>query len=338
MASAFLELLERGRSRLRPPVLIVGGAPRLVADLVASLGLNGTACFQFDLFQAERLRNELRDVGTDADDLTSADLWNVPARFGSVLIPSPPRGERELKRDLVEQSYHVLADDGRLVVLSPVGKDQLYPALLKKIYGKVALETSPAGTVLWSSRHGDRPRRRHEVSYHVRDGESSVVILSRPGVFSYGELDNGARALAEAMRVEPGERVLDLGCGVGAVGIVAGRHGGHVSFVDSHLRAVALAELNARANGLANFECVAAAHLEGFLASSFDVVLANPPYYAQHAVARLFVDGAKRLLKPGGRLYLVTRQADIVGEIVSEAFGEPELELRRGYVVFVATR
>lgn len=337
MASAFLELLERGRSRLRPPVLIAGGAPRLVADLVVSLGLSGTACFQFDLFQADRLRDELRAVGTDADVLTAADLWDVPTRFGSVLIPSPPRGERELKRDLVEQAYHIIADDGRLVVLSPVEKDQFYPALLKKTYGKVALEHSRAGTVLWSPRHGDKPRRRHEVDYHVRDGESSLVIVSRPGVFSYGELDEGARALAEAMHIEPGDRILDLGCGVGAVGIIAGRRGGPVTFVDSHLRAVALAELNAKANGLTDFTCVAAANLEGLPTRSFDVVLANPPYYAQHAVARLFVDGAKRVLKPGGRLYLVTKQADIVGEIVFEAFGEPKADLRRGYVVFTST-
>jgi 23S rRNA (guanine1835-N2)-methyltransferase len=336
MPSAFLELLSIVRSRIRPPVLIAPAAPRLVADLVVTLGLSHTACFQFDLYQVERLRDELSEIGIDADVITSADLWDAPCRFATVLLPSPPRGERELKRDLVEQSYHVLDEGGRLIVLSPVPKDQFYPDLLKKTYGNAALETSEIGTVLWSARRGDKPRRRHEISFHTRDGEQSLTFFSRPGVFGYGRMDAGARALTEAMRVELGDRILDVGCGLGAVGIMAARRGGSastVTFVDSHLRAVDLARRNALENGIANAQALAAVRLEGLPERSFDLALANPPYYAQHGVARLFVEGAQRSLTRGGRMYLVTKQADVVGEIVAESFGEPAVELRRGYAV-----
>ncbi|HWY85548.1 MAG TPA: methyltransferase, partial [Gemmataceae bacterium] len=64
------------------------------------------------------------------------------------------------------------------------------------------------------------------------------------------------------------------------------------------------------------------------------VVLANPPYYAQLAIARLFIERGKRCLKPGGRFYLVTRQVDHVFEIMEEVFGPVQGEERRGYVVF----
>jgi 16S rRNA (guanine1207-N2)-methyltransferase len=339
MPSSFIELLAQARSRIRPPVLIAPAAPRLVADLVVTLGLPGTTCFQFDLFQAERLRDELREIGEAADVLTGADLWEVTSRFATVLLPSPPRGERELKRDLVEQSLQVLDDGGKLVVLSPVPKDQFYPDVMKKTFGKIALESSDLGTVLWSIRHGEKPRRRHEISFHVREGGDSLIFVSRPGVFGYGRLDEGARALTEVMQVRPGDTILDLGCGIGAVGIIAARRAGtdsQVTFVDSHCRAVALAELNARANGLTNFTAIAASRLEGLPDRNFDLVLANPPYYAQHGVARLFVEGASSLLVRGGRLYLVTKQADIVGEIFAEQFGEPEIVLRRGYAVLCA--
>jgi 16S rRNA (guanine1207-N2)-methyltransferase len=341
MRSAFLELLEPIRSRIRPPVLITPAAPRLVADLVVTLGLSQTACFQFDLYQAERLGDELREFSADADVLTAADLWDVPGRFNTVLLPSPPRGERELKRDLVEQAYHVLEEGGRLVVLSPVPRDHFYPDLLKKTFGKVALERSGIGTVLWSARRGDKPRRRHEMTFHVRDGEQSLVFMSRPGVFGYGRMDDGSRALTDVMQVKPGDRILDLGCGLGAVGILAARRGGpeaRVTLVDSNLRAVALAGQNARANGLAVFEAIAAVRLEGLPERSFDLALANPPYYAQHGVARLFLEGARRMLVPGGRLHLVTKQADVVSEIVAEFFGQPAVEVRRGYSVLTAQR
>ena len=113
---------------------------------------------------------------------------------------------------------------------------------------------------------------------------------------------------------------------------------GSVTFVDSNLRAVALAEENARANGLGDFRTVATATLEGLGAGQFDLALANPPYYAQQGVARLFVEGARRLLRRGGRLYLVTKQADAVAEIVGEHFGEPRVELRRDYAVLAVKR
>lgn len=341
MPSTFLQLLAAARARIRPPVLIGPAAPRLVADLIISLGLPETESFQFDVHQAERLTDELREIGADAPVLTGADLWDLPRRFNTVLLASPPRGERELKRDLVEQAQHILADGGKLIVLSPVPKDQFYPEVMKKTFGKVALESSNWGTILWSSRLGEKPRRRHEISFHVREGNESLVFVSRPGVFGYGRLDDGARALTEVMPVNPGDRILDLGCGIGAVGIIAARRGGPeaaITFIDSHCRAIALAEANARANGLANITALAAGRLEGLPDRAFDLVLANPPYYAQHSIARLFVEGAKRVLAAKSRLCLVTKQADIVGEIVAEHFDDVAIELRRGYAVLSATK
>jgi 16S rRNA (guanine1207-N2)-methyltransferase len=178
------------------------------------------------------------------------------------------------------------------------------------------------------------------MTFHARLGDGpSLVFLSRPGTFAYGRFDNGARALVETMTVEPGDRVADLGCGCGTNGTFAARTSGpsgHTVFVDSNVRAVALAEHNARANGVGAFETVASSRLEGLEAGRFDVVLANPPYYAQDTIARLFIDRGQELLRPGGRFYLVTKRPDQVGPIVAEAFGPTEPVERRGYVVLSA--
>jgi 16S rRNA G1207 methylase RsmC len=66
------------------------------------------------------------------------------------------------------------------------------------------------------------------------------------------------------------------------------------------------------------------------------LISANPPYYAQGAIARLFVERAKTLLRPGGRLYLVTKQADQIGPLVAEVFGTTEIVERRGYAILCA--
>jgi methylase of polypeptide subunit release factors len=53
-----------------------------------------------------------------------------------------------------------------------------------------------------------------------------------------------------------------------------------MTFVDNNLRAVALAEHNARSNGLENFSASATLGAEELPKESFDCVLANPPYFA----------------------------------------------------------
>jgi 16S rRNA (guanine1207-N2)-methyltransferase len=343
MPSPFLDLLAAARPRLRPPVLIVFGAPRLAADLVTATGLPDTACYQMDLHQADRFRDELGEIGVDAAVHVTADLWDLPAEFNTVLYPSPPRGERELKRDVIEQAYHVLRSRGLLVVLSPVAKDQFFPSVMKKAFGKVALETGRAGTVLWSPRGADHRRRRHEITFYVRapGAPESLEFVSRPGVFTYGHMDDGARALVEVADVHTGDRIADLGCGTGTVGVLAGLKAGStalVTFVDSNVRAAALAEINARSNGLTDFRVIAGAKLDGLAADQFDVAVANPPYYAQQGIARLFIEGARRMLRPGGRLYVVTKQADVVGEMMREQIGEPLAVLRRDYAVLAATK
>jgi 16S rRNA (guanine1207-N2)-methyltransferase len=321
-------------------VVVILGSPKQVADLVQSLGMPEITCYQLDLYQADRLREELRQRSLRAQVVTSPDLWDLPATFETCLYPVDRDAERSLKLDMVEQAFHVLRPHGTFLVLSPHEQDQLFPGLMKKVFGRVHATCHESGTILWCHREGDRPRRRHEVHFHARIGdEPSLDFVSRPGVFSYGRFDDGARALVETMHIDPGDRILDIGCGSGSNGIFAARKSGptgQVTFVDSNVRAVAVTVLNAKANGVVQFEAMASASVEGFAAIGFEVVLANPPYYAHGRIADLFIKHARALLCPGGRFYLVTKQPDLIGPIMAEHFGRTEVVERRGYIVLCA--
>ena len=234
-------LLESIKARVRPPVAIVLGSPAQAAELCGGVGDVEVVCYQMDLHQAERLRQQLQEIKSPATVATLPDLWDLPARFNTAIFPVAAHGERELKLDLLEQSFHILAQRGQLISLSEYEVDQLLPKWHKKVFGKCSeLPASKKGSVYWSVRDGERPRRRHELTFRAKIGDgSSHAFVSRPGVFGYGELDDGARAMLELAEVRPGDRVLDLGCGPGANGIVAmDRAGqtGHVTFVDSNLR------------------------------------------------------------------------------------------------------
>jgi 16S rRNA G1207 methylase RsmC len=340
LLAAWLPTLQQ---RVRPPVAVVLGSPRQVADLVQALELKDSVAYQMDLWQAQRLQAELAERNLQATVNPAADLWDLPGPFQTVLYPVEPRGERVLKLDMIEQAFHLLNPHGTLIVMSRLEKEQFFPAALKKIYGRVHAPDTGEATLLWCQRDAERerPRRRHELAFQVSGGAGpSLRFLSRPGVFSFGRFDNGARALVETAVVHPGERILDLGCGCGTNGVIAGIRagdGGHVSFVDSNLRATVLADLNAKANGLPAFDVQSCCRLDGLPRQSYDVVLTNPPYFASLGIAQRFIEQARPLLKKRGRFYLVTKQPDQVGPMVADHFGLTETVERRGYVVLSAT-
>lgn len=336
---SFPELAAHLESRLRPPFGIILGTPGEAMQLAESLPEGPVVCYQMDLYPAGRLR-ELAALARPVTVHAAADLWDLPAPVQTMLYPVPLGGERALKLDMVEQAYHTLAPHGIFIVLSPYERDDLFPQALKKVFGKVHQPMDTGNAVLWCQREAERPRRRHEMVFQVRvDDTTSYRFTSRPGAFSYGRFDDGARALVEAMEVQPGDRVLDIGCGIGTNGILAARRAGpngFVTFADSNLRAIALAELNARNIGVPSFETIASESLRELPADCCDVVLANPPYYAPLSIAQLFIERGRHALKRGGRFFLVTKQPDTVYPLVEQAFGQPEMFERRGYIVFQA--
>ena len=57
--------------------------------------------------------------------------------------------------------------------------------------------------------------------FAFRDAGRLIRAYSRPGVFSHRRVDVGARHLMNEMQIEPGARVLDIGCGSGTVALAA---------------------------------------------------------------------------------------------------------------------
>jgi 16S rRNA (guanine1207-N2)-methyltransferase len=333
--------------KLRPPLVLILGGPDDWLPLLELLQPDAgeVTAYQMDLYPAEQLCAALGEFSIETEVVAAPDLWDLPARFRAAIYAPPRRSERDLKIDMVEQAFHVLEQHGTLIVLTPYEVDSFFPSLLKKVFGKVHAPAIGENAVLWCARDGDRPRRRHEMTFQVRGREEgrSLRFLSRPGVFSYGRLDHGARALVECAIVHPGDRILDLGCGCGTNAIIAADRAGavcDVTFVDSNVRALALAEHNAQANGVSAYRTVGSCRVEGpgLAANGFDVVLANPPYFAYSNIAALFVQRSSVLLRPGGRFYLVTKQPKQVAPLLVEHFGKADAVMRRGYTILAANR
>src|SRR5579875_1233296 len=136
------------RGKVHPPLAVVLGSPAEVAHCLRFLSGIETTCYQMDLYQAERLQAELATQQTPARIKTSADLWDLPADFQTVLYLPARGGERELKIDMVEQAFHILRPHGTFLVWSPYETDSFFAHLLKKIFGRVHACSVGGNTVL----------------------------------------------------------------------------------------------------------------------------------------------------------------------------------------------
>lgn len=128
------------------------------------------------------------------------------------------------------------------------------------------------------------------------------------GVFSRDGLDFGSRLLIETVHPLLHGRVLDMGCGWGAIGVLLAKlcPGVQITMADINERAVALAARNARQNGVIAETLVS----DGYenIAPAFDAIVTNPPIRAGKQTVYRILDGAKTRLAPGGRLFLVIRK------------------------------
>ena len=103
--------------------------------------------------------------------------------------------------------------------------------------------------------------------------------------------------------------------------------------VDSHSRAVEAARLNSERLGIPAEVILADAGTPARMDGTFDVFVGNPPYYSDYRIADVFLETAKRALKPGGVCYTVCKNAAGLEPVQRRYFPEVEIVKRRGYAV-----
>ncbi|MDI6770961.1 MAG: methyltransferase [bacterium] len=170
------------------------------------------------------------------------------------------------------------------------------------------------------------------------------AFQSVSGVFAHRRFDAGTHLLIDAIEVRRDDRILDLGCGYGAVGLVAAALAtrGRVWLVDLNRRAAWMAHVNAAAHGLTNVCVLVGDGAAPFRDGSVDLVVTNPPIRAGRRVVTEFIEGAWRVLRPGGRFYMVVRTAQgalTLARLVAGRFGEArQVRAAEGYRVYEARR
>ena len=162
------------------------------------------------------------------------------------------------------------------------------------------------------------------------------------GIFSKSKIDAGTLTLAENMQIKKSSKVLDIGCGIGVLGVIAAKlFGANVTMSDINKRAVMLARKNVKINNL-DAEVFHGNLYEKINAMDFDVVLSNPPQNAGKEICFKIIEGAKMHLKDGGNLHLVARHnkgGKSLSEKMKDVFGNVKVIARKsGYFVYMSEK
>ena len=162
------------------------------------------------------------------------------------------------------------------------------------------------------------------------------TFLTASGLFSYKRIDNGTRLLVESMKIPEKGSLLDLGCGIGVIGIVAACENNNLDVMmsDVNPRAVMIAGENVNRMGLRNIKVVKGYLYEPFKGMIFDTIVSNPPVSAgMSRVVKPLVRKAPEHLRKGGSIQLVIQSqkgANMLSNFLEKAFGNYEVLSRSG--------
>ena len=169
-----------------------------------------------------------------------------------------------------------------------------------------------------------------------------IEIKTDVSLFSPMGPDKGTLSMLEHANFSSEDKVLDLGCGAGIVGLAAccaGVPSSKVTMTDVDFNAVKHAMENMKNAGFEDAVIVCGDALSKVPDSDYSVILSNPPYHTDFSVAKTFIEKGFNRLKIGGRMLMVTKRRDWYKNKMISVFGGVKIyEHDDGYLVFESVK
>ena len=189
-------------------------------------------------------------------------------------------------------------------------------------------------TKMYFAENPDAKHDIHELKVELLGQQ--MTFLTDAGVFSKKMIDYGSRVLLSALEFNKKERLLDVGCGYGTLGLtLAKAQGLEVTLVDINQRALDLARKNADANQVS--ADIFQSNVYENVTGQFHHIISNPPIRAGKQVVHEVISGSYEHLLADGDLTIVIQKkqgAPSAKTKMEEVFGNCEtLKKDKGYYI-----
>lgn len=149
-----------------------------------------------------------------------------------------------------------------------------------------------------------------EQQYPETVNDVSIEIVSLPGVFSHGRMDDGTRLLLETLELPKTGRILDWGCGAGTIGTYIKKRWPDttVEMVDSNAIAVEAARRTVLANNLIG-TLVYPTDIFSDVPEKYDMIVSNPPFHGgvetDYSMVERFILESYNHIEQHGKMIIV---------------------------------
>lgn len=315
------------------------GLAQFAGAVAESMPDASVSCLYLDQYRANLALDYWQEPPANLHILCGSDLPQGDADI--VAFPFSATGEAELTRDLIQSGHLHLRFGGQMYASTDNREDTWLRDQLGRLFRKIERRQSSQGVLYIATKTEPLKRvRNFACEFAFRDQGRLIRAYSRPGVFSHRSIDPGARHLINEMQIAPGSRVLDIGCGSGVISLAAAcrSEGVSVHAVDSNCRAIECTNRGAELNGLTNISTELNDRGGYYGSGSYDLALANPPYYASFRIAEHFLVAGREALRPGGVILIVTKQPGWYRENMPQWFDDLAASERKGYYIFRGVR
>ncbi len=167
-----------------------------------------------------------------------------------------------------------------------------------------------------------------------------LYFESNSDCFSPKYIDNGTLAMLAFVDFSATDKVLDLGCGYGVVGILAAKFSTpqNIFLTDVNKMAIQYAKRNAKLNNVEGVNIIQSDAYKNLDETGFNLILSNPPYHTDFSVAKTFIEKGFNRLLIGGRFYMVTKRKEWYKNKFISIFGGVKIHEKDGYYIFEAEK
>ena len=176
--------------------------------------------------------------------------------------------------------------------------------------------------------------------FHINYKDIELKLKTSERVFSPMAIDKGTLAMLSVVEFHENDKVLDLGCGYGPVGIIAAKMIGkeNVVLCDISEDAIQLAKENSISNELEGLKIIKSNGVKDVEDTDFTLILSNPPYHVDFSVPKAFIEESYKKLVPSGRMIMVTKRKEWYKNKLISVFGGVRINEVEGYYVFTAEK